>query len=214
MILSPEKKSIAVSSQPGDPTWEVAYLFPMQGTWTEREYFGLSNRRRVEFSGGTLEVLAMPTEAHEFMVLFLYRVLYDYVRAGKLGTVLTAGLKVRLWEGKFRMPDVLFMRAEHSPRRGNEFWDGADLVMEVVSDEDRRRDLEVKRFEYARGGIPEYWIVDPQERRVTVLTLASAVAGTYAVHGEFSPGQRAASVLLPGFEVDVTALFAEAEQTG
>jgi Uma2 family endonuclease len=46
----------------------------------------------------------------------------------------------------------------------DEYWEGADLVMEVVSshDEDRRRDLVVKREEYARAGIAEYWIVDPE----------------------------------------------------
>jgi Uma2 family endonuclease len=47
---------------------------------------------------------------------------------------------------------------------------GADLAMEVVSKgkEDRKRDLITKRFEYARAGIPEYWIVDPQTRRITL----------------------------------------------
>ena len=55
---------------------------------------------------------------------------------------------------------------------GNEYWEGADLVVEVVSDDDRRRDLETKRFEYADTGIPEYWIVDPQLGEVSVLKLA------------------------------------------
>ena len=51
--------------------------------------------------------------------------------------------------------------------------DGADLAIEVVSEgaEARERDLETKRAEYARAGISEYWIVDPQESRITVLTL-------------------------------------------
>lgn len=100
------------------------------------------------------------------------------------------------------------MRTENAVRMNNEFWDGADLAMEVISDEDRRRDTETKRFEYARAGIPECWLVDPQQSRITVLRLDGQ---RYAVHGEFTPGQRAGSwLLLPGFEVDVTAAFAAA----
>ena len=77
-------------------------------------------------------------------------------------------------------------------------------MIEVVS-EDRSRDLETKRSEYARAGIPEYWIVDPKFARIIVLVLDGT---SYAVRGEFGPGDRATSVLLPGFEVDVTAALA------
>lgn len=79
--------------------------------------------------------------------------------------------------------------------------------MEIVSDgaENRKRDLETKRQEYAKARIAEYWIVDPQEQRVTVLTLDGQ---TYREHGVFSPGQQATSVLLPGFVVAVAAVFA------
>jgi Uma2 family endonuclease len=79
--------------------------------------------------------------------------------------------------------------------------------MEVVSDspDDRERDLVTKRAEYARARIPEYWIVDPQEGRITVLRLEG---DRYVVHGEFLKGSKASSVLLPGFVVDVTEAFA------
>ncbi len=84
--------------------------------------------------------------------------------------------------------------------------EGADLAMEVVSEgeEDRHRDLVIKRQEYATAGITEYWIVDPREPRITVLTLEGQA---YRVHGIFTPGERATSILLPGFEVDVEAVF-------
>ena len=94
------------------------------------------------------------------------------------------------------------MSAEHASRIGESFWEGADLVMEVVSDDDRRRDLETKRREYAQAGIPEYWIVDPEQGRITVLRLDGA---TYAVHGDFPLDAQATSTLLPGFVLDVSA---------
>jgi Uma2 family endonuclease len=146
----------------------------------------------------------MPTEAHQLIILFLCDVLRAFVRPARLGKVLIAPFRIRLWEAKYRQPDVMFMRAENDARTSNEFWDGADLVMEVVSDDDRRRDLETKRFEYARAGIPEYWIVDPQRRHITVLKLDGQ---RYADHGTFADGDRATSALLPGLSVSVTEAF-------
>jgi Uma2 family endonuclease len=188
-----------------EPTWDVAHLFPHQGAWSEEEYLGLNTNRLVEFSHGYLEVLTMPTTSHQLMVLYLYRALEALVAAGKLGTVVVAPLRVRLWPGKYREPDLVFMLAEHEGRVGEQFWEGADLVMEVLSDDDRRRDLEIKRREYARAGIQEYWIIDPQEARITVLRLDG---DRYAVHGEFPKGTQATSNLLPGFTVDVTVALA------
>jgi Uma2 family endonuclease len=191
-----------------EPTWEVAHLFPEQGMWSEEEYLLLNGNRLLEYSEGYLEVLPMPTELHQALVLFLYRALVQFVSPGTLGKLLVAPFRVRLWSSKFREPDVLFMLKEHAARRHDEFWEGADLVMEVVSTDDRRRDLETKRREYARAGIPEYWIIDPQPQTITVLRLAE---GGYELHGEFGKGSQATSVLLTGFHVDVTAAFQSAQ---
>jgi Uma2 family endonuclease len=192
-----------------EPAWEVARLFPAQGEWTEAEYLDLtrSTNRLVEFSDGVVEVLPMPTDLHQRIVAFLYRALFAFVSAHDLGAVRFAALRVRLWEGKFREPDVLFLEAAHAARLGDEFWDGADLVMEVVSKDDPARDRDLKRAEYARAGIPEYWIVDPLEGRIVVLALPEGGA-SYEVHGTFGRGERAASRLLPGFAVDVAEALA------
>jgi Uma2 family endonuclease len=188
----------------GEPTWEVAQLFPAQGTWTESDYFALETNRRLEFSHGFIEFLPMPTVLHQRIAAVLYDALRAFVLGLGLGEVLFTGVRVRLWPGKFREPDVVFMLAEHAGRITDEYWEGADLVMEVVSsgDEDRRRDLKTKREEYAKAHIQEYWIVDPDLEQITVLTLDGQ---TYVVHGEFKRGERATSKLLPEFGVDVTA---------
>jgi Uma2 family endonuclease len=206
-IPSPAKQAKGRRQQAeGEPAWEVAYLFPAQGSWTESEYLGLPGNRLVELSNGFLEILPMPTTSHQMIVLALYRALIAFAGLDGLGTVLVAPLRVRLWKGKFREPDVVFMHAEHADRIGEDYWQGADLAMEVVSGtkEDRQRDLETKLTEYARARISEYWIIDPAQAQITVLRLKGR---KYAVHGRFGRGSRAQSALLKGFEVEVDAIL-------
>ena len=201
-----EASSKTIDSGPGsEPAWDIARLFPDQGAWSVEDYLALNSNHLVEFSHGYVEVLPMPTIPHQRIVAYLYRIVLAFISASELGEVLFAPFSVQLWAGKFREPDVGFMLAEHAHRIRKEFWEGADLVIEVVSDENRRHDLDTKRREYARAGIPEYWIVDPQQGRITVLKLEGA---SYTVHGEFGRGELATSVLLPGLTVDVAEALA------
>jgi Uma2 family endonuclease len=187
------------------PTWEIATLFPNQGQWSEGDYLFLDTNHLVELSDGCLEVLPMPTTVHQLIVFYLCKLL-DAFACPDLGLVVPAPLRVRLWAEKFREPDVVLMLKENLHRARNDYWEGADLVMEVVSDDpdDRERDLVVKPVEYARAGIREYWIVDPKLKQITIRTLRGK---KYVVAGEYKTGM-AASRLLPGFSVDVDAVFA------
>ena len=148
----------------------------------------------------------MPTQSHQLLVIALFELLRNFVREGQLGTVLLAPMRVQLWPGKFREPDILFMRSEHDDRRSDRFWVGADLVMEIVSPDDPERDKVTKRREYAQSGIPEYWIVEPVDSSISVLTLHGS---EYTLHGKFVSGETATSVLLDRFTVEVAAVFSE-----
>jgi Uma2 family endonuclease len=196
----------APESDVGEPAWEIARLFPKQGHWTRSDYLDLSDltNRAIEYSDGRIELLPMPSTLHQRIVLYLYRTLYSFVLRGGLGEVLVSAVPVLLWEGRFREPDVLFMQTEHAHRIKENYWEGADLVMEVVSESNRDHDLVTKRGEYAQAGIPEYWIIDLMAQKISVLTLPAGSA-EYSVHGEWAPGQQATSALLPGFAVDVAA---------
>lgn len=191
----------------GEPAWDIAHFFPLQGGWEEEEYLDFTDSRSgIEFSDGFIEVLPMPTTSHQRIMAYLYRVLVAFVEASNLGEVFFHGIRARLRPGKIREPDLIFVKTEHADRVGERYWTGADLVAEIVSGskEDRRRDLQVKRREYARASISEYWIVDPKEARITVLRLSR---GKYAVHGRFGRGQQATSALLKGFGVSVDAVL-------
>lgn len=195
-----------VVSRKGTPTWEIAYEYPRQGEWTEAEYLSLNTGRLVEFVDGCLEFLPMPPTFHQRIVRVLMRRIEDHLaEAGIPGEPLCAPCQVRLWEGRYREPDVFYVRPERvrDPKGQPQ---GADLVIEIVSEgaENRTRDLVTKRQEYAEAGIPEYWIIDPHLNRITVLILEGP---EYRVHGEFGVGTTATSVLLTGFEVSVDSIF-------
>jgi Uma2 family endonuclease len=65
-----------------------------------------------------------------------------------------------------REPDILFIAREHHDRLQNTYVDGpADLVVEVISLESAGRDRGDKFYEYERGGVPEYWLIDPFTQR-------------------------------------------------
>jgi Uma2 family endonuclease len=191
-----------------EPAWEIALLFPSQGDWSETDYFALDTNLLVELVDGNLEVLPMPTFPHQFIVIFLLELLQSFVRTRRSGKVLVAPLPTRIRPNTVREPDVMYFSTARLKRmRGKKYPTGADLVMEVVSEgaEAHKRDYKDKRKDYAQLGIPEYWIIDPQAERITVLVLKGK---QYRVHGEFAPGQQATSVLLKEFSVDVANVFA------
>lgn len=199
-----------ISSTEPQPAWDVARLFPDQGTWTEEEYFRLnSGNRFIEFDNGRIEVLPMPSIEHQCIANFLLEILMVFVRKHELGRVFGPVTRIRIPGSKHREPDVTFIAKTNQHRHAAQYFKTADLVMEVVSPDDPDRDYITKRLDYARAGIAEYWIVDPRSQRIMVLTL---VKGTrkYHVAGEYTVGQQAASVLLHGFEIDVASAFAAA----
>lgn len=182
----------------------MALRWPAAGFWNEQEYLTMPGNRRVELANGAVEALPPSTDVHQATTAFLFASLHVFVAANGLGKVRLAPLRLRLWPGTFRVPDVMFLGVDREHLRRVQYWDGADLVMEVVSDDDRTRDLVTKRQEYALAGIDEYWIVDAREQRVTVLHRDGQ---SYVEHGVFARGQEATSVRLPGLAIAVRDVF-------
>ncbi len=186
-------------------------MYPAQGAWSEEEYLALTDgtNRLIEFTDGPLEFLAMPTGIHQRIVKCLFLLLTAFVDDNDLGEVLPGGVRVNTLKGKFRIPDVLFLSLQHEEEWGGDrFFKGTDLAIEVVGDDDdsHERDYQAKVVTYAEARIPEYWIVDPKEKKITILALADGAA-KYVEHGVFTPGETAVSRLLDGFRVEVEEVF-------
>jgi Uma2 family endonuclease len=210
MTTDLKKKRRKPTTQPSEPelTWEIARLFPAQGDWSEEEYLELDTNQLVEYSNGFLEFLPMPTALHQLILQFIFKALDGFVVANDLGTVFVAGYKVRLRARKYREPDIIFIKTAHGAGIKKQYCEKADLVIEVVSEKNRPHDITKKRIEYARAGIPEYWIIDPENESITVLVLKPRQK-IYTEFGTFRKGERAASKLLRGFTVDVTMALSQ-----
>ena len=183
----------------------VLNLEPIQGLWTEEQYLKMTehSRRLLEFSDGCIEVLPMPTDKHQVISRFLFLALFAFVQQLG-GTVLYAPLRLQIRAGKFREPDLLLVCDAKDARRQNAYWLGADLVVEIVSPDNPERDTIQKRADYAEAGIPEYWIVNPLDETISLLTLRG---DAYAEHAVFRRGERAVSLILDGFSAGVDEVF-------
>jgi Uma2 family endonuclease len=205
---SPKEKSARAKRQRnGRLTTEIARLFPLQGEWTEEAYFSLPETNRiVELSNGKLVMPDLPTTSHQRAIGKLFRVISGHVETHSLGEVCIAALPIRLWEGKIREPDIVFMSDEHADRKGEDYWGVPDLAVEVISPRRERSsgtektDRKEKFKEYEQAGVSEYWLVDTQERTIEVYVLRE---GKYALFGKWGVGEVARSEILPKFEVPV-----------
>ena len=180
-------------------------VLPPQGAWSDDAFLWLTDHsnRPIEFTDGCIEELPMPTFTHQSVLLFLYDLLRAYLKP-RGGVVMVAALRLRVRPGKFREPDLLLLRDRSDRRCQDRYWLGADLVVEVVSPDNPDRDLVEKRADYAEAGIPEYWIADPRDETIRVLTLRGAA---YVEHGAYRRGDTAPSALLAGFSAEVSAVF-------
>jgi Uma2 family endonuclease len=147
-----------------------------------------------------------PSDFHQSINGKLFIELERYVGQHKSGVARISPLPVRLWEGKIREPDVVFLSNEHIDRRGEQFWGPPDLVMEVISPSTRVTDRRDKYQEYAQAGVSEYWLIGPRARTVEVYFLEGSV---YAAVGTYRSGESARSKLLNGFAVNLKKLFAD-----
>ena len=176
-----------------------------QTKYTYSDYLLLDDDDRRELIEGDFYVAPAPNIWHQQIVASLASALRDHVRANRLGTILWAPTDVVLSQENVVQPDILFVSND---RRGiiaeRNISGTPDLVVEVLSPGTAERDRQQKLDLYARFGVPEYWIVDPDERSVQVLELAGHI---YERSEKYRAGAVASSVL-PGLRIEIDQIFA------
>jgi len=138
--------------------------------WTLDEVHSFpDDGNKYELIHGELFVTPPPPTDHETILARLTRLLEPYVERHQLGLVYHPRAVVRV-RGSEPEPDL--MVRQPPPTHLKNDWEKVPLpilVVEVLSPFTRRRDHAHKRRWYAEIGVRDYWIVDAEERAVTVV---------------------------------------------
>jgi Uma2 family endonuclease len=145
---------------------------------TYKDYEALpTDGRRYELHEGELSVTPAPSPKHQQVSRDLLVVLHHHVKAHWLGEVLCSPIDCILSDTTIVQPDIVFVetgRLSVVTPRGIE--GPPTLVVEVLSPSTAQIDRGVKFQLYSRHGVPHYWMVDPDARRIEAYAL---VEGAY-----------------------------------
>lgn len=159
-------------------------------------------------SGGSMA--PAPRPIHQRIAGRIFGEIYQHLKHMPVGEVFDAPLDVILSETDVVQPDVLFVSDERAGIIEEHGLTGPpDLVVEVLSESNRRRDEVRKRKLYEQYGVTEYWIVDPELELVKVYRQSESGAG-FGEKTEHSREKDATlqTALLSDFEISLDALFA------
>lgn len=143
---------------------------PLQKSYTLDYIYSLPEGERAELIDGRVYDMAPPTRTHQRIAGTLYNVISNYIEARKGSCeVDIAPFAVFLNEDdvNYVEPDISVICDKN--KLSDKGCHGApDWIIEVVSPGSRRTDYLIKLFKYRTAGVREYWIVDPDKRRLTV----------------------------------------------
>jgi Uma2 family endonuclease len=141
---------------------------------------------------GVLCMAPAPTPTHQWIAQEIFKRLSNFVIDRNVGVVLIApvDLVIQRVPLRVRQPDVLYLSAERTGIKGLADLRGMalletvpDLVVEVLSPSNTRRDIEAKVQDYQRIGVKECWLVSPEAETVEVLNLAGGEATAVGIVG-------------------------------
>jgi Uma2 family endonuclease len=182
--------------------------WPAQGDWTYEDYRCLpDDGRYYQVIRGVLYVEPVRTFGHQEALTHLMLPLSDFVDEHELGMILLSPFDVILPEGIATPihPDLLFIREEDRPHPGAaNLHEMPGLVVEILDPLTAEFDERVKLPAYRDAGIPEVWMVDPENGTVAVYGWKEGQFTELERGGE---GDEVGSAVLPGFRVQVRELF-------
>jgi Uma2 family endonuclease len=170
-------------------------------------------KQRCEVVDGVLVMPPSPLDDHQWIIGEIFALLREFVVRTGSGLVLMAprDVLIRREPLRVRQPDILFLSAERTgvvgrpgPGRRIPLEIAPDLVVEVLSPNNTRREMEEKLADYSSIGVLESWLVSPQAETIEVLLLtaeASTIVATFGI------GDTLRSDVLPGFTLPIADIF-------
>ena len=170
-------------------------------------------KQKCEVVDGVLIMAPSPTDSHQLVAGEIFLQLAPFVKERDLGVVLQAPRDVLITREplRVRQPDLLFLSAARAGVRrpsdlvGSSRIDAPiDLVVEVLSPSNTRRDIEERLADYESIGVPEAWIASFADRNIRVLRLTP---DGWIEAANYSMGDVLRSDVLPGFDLAVDDVF-------
>lgn len=173
--------------------------------WTYEEYYKLDDDQRHEIIDGNLLMAPAPDTWHQIWVGNLYTLLNAHAKRHHLGRVLVSPVDLVLDQENTVEPDLIFVSAANSgiiQRRA--IFGVPDLLVEIISPSSVRRDRYEKKDLYARFRVKEYWIGDPANKSLEILTLKQT---QYSLHCSAEENGQITSPLLAGLQFNLTEIL-------
>ena len=125
----------------------------------------------IELIEGELYLVPSPTPLHQDITRNLIVIITEYLKKTPIGKIYNAPVDVKLSNEDVVIPDLLFIPKENDSIIKEKFIEGTpDLIIEILSS-NKTRDL-IEKFElYQKCKVKEYWIINPQEKTITIFGL-------------------------------------------
>ncbi|HBF39241.1 MAG TPA: prevent-host-death protein [Firmicutes bacterium] len=166
---------------------------------------------RMEFINGEIQLLASPNLGHQEIIGRLYLIFSECFK-GKKCRVFLAPFDVHFRKKDFKEPDVmqpdLLVACDvekHVTEKGK-YMGTPTLVVEILSEGSRSKDMIDKLNTYRLSGVKEYWIIDPKQENIMICDFEDYEIEKYKT---YEKGDVAGSWVFTGLSADITGLFEE-----
>jgi Uma2 family endonuclease len=147
-----------------------------------------------ELLNGVLIIHSPASFQHESIFKFLITILELYSSKKDIGTPLGSRFVMKLSNEWALEPDILFITNEMKKNIKTTYLDGpAEVVFEILSRSTRIDNLTQKLPQYLKSGVKEVWIIDPEEKLITIHWAKS--------NKKFIDDQWAESKFIKGFKI-------------
>ena len=180
---------------------------PKKEVYTYADYTLLPEGAPYQLIGGKLIMTPAPATFHQIILIRLTEKLLNFNSKEKSGQVLVSPIDVYFEEKETYQPDIVFIAKDRLHIIEPAKIHGApDLVVEVLSPSTAYYDLKKKARTYARCGVKEYWIVDPEEKSIEVY---KGREGKLTLSQRVEEEGRIKSLILDGLEIEAREVFAQ-----
>ena len=173
---------------------------------TGEELFAMGDIGPCELIDGRIVPMSPTGGKHGLLELYLGSALHHFVQEHGLGWVMTGevGIYTRRNPDRVRGADVVFLSKKRWPGRPPKgFLEvSPELVVEIMSPNDRWQDVRQKLAEYFAIGVQWGWIVEPENRAVVVFRSTTDMQQCDADDMLVGEG------VLEGFTLTIASLFA------